>query len=56
MTLFPMFLKLERRSCLVVGAGTIGEPKIQSLLVAGANVRVIAPRAHQAVRIGPGQA
>jgi len=49
MTLFPMFLKLERRSCLVVGAGTIGEPKIQSLLLAGANVRVIAPQAHQAV-------
>lgn len=49
MTLFPMFLKLERRSCLVVGAGTIGEPKIQSLLVAGANVRVIAPQAHRAV-------
>jgi precorrin-2 dehydrogenase/sirohydrochlorin ferrochelatase len=49
MTLFPMFLKLERRSCLVVGAGTIGEPKIQSLLAAGAQVRVIAPRAHQAV-------
>jgi len=49
MTLFPMFLKLQRRSCLVVGAGTIGEPKIQSLLVAGANVRVIAPQAHQAV-------
>ena len=49
MTLFPMFLKLERRSCLVVGAGTIGEPKIQSLLVAGANVQVIAPKARQAV-------
>ena len=29
MTLFPMFLKLEGRSCLVVGAGTIGEPKIE---------------------------
>ena len=49
MTLFPMFLKLERRSCLVVGAGTIGEPKIQSLLLAGAEVRVIAPQARQAV-------
>jgi precorrin-2 dehydrogenase/sirohydrochlorin ferrochelatase len=49
MTLFPMFLKLERRSCLVVGAGAIGEPKIQSLLLAGANVRVIAPQAHPAV-------
>ena len=31
MTLFPMFMKLEGRSCLVVGAGTIGEPKIGSL-------------------------
>ena len=29
MTLFPMFMKLEGRSCLVVGAGTIGEPKIE---------------------------
>lgn len=46
MTLFPMFLKLEGRSCLVVGAGAIGEPKIGSLLTAGALVRVIAPRAN----------
>jgi len=44
MTLFPMFLKLEGRSCLVVGAGAVGEPKIESLLVSGASVRVIAPR------------
>jgi precorrin-2 dehydrogenase/sirohydrochlorin ferrochelatase len=50
MALFPMFLKLEGRSCLVVGAGNIGEPKIRSLLVAGASVRVIAPHARQVVR------
>lgn len=49
MSLFPMFLKLENRECLVVGAGTIGEPKIRSLLVAGATVRVIAPQARPAV-------
>ena len=49
MSLFPMFLKLEDRECLVVGAGTIGEPKIRSLLVAGAKVRVIAPDARPAV-------
>ena len=35
MTLFPMFMKLEGRSCLVVGAGTIGEPKIGSLIACG---------------------
>jgi precorrin-2 dehydrogenase/sirohydrochlorin ferrochelatase len=45
MTLFPMFLKLEGRHCLVVGAGSVGEPKINSLLSSGASVRVIAPRA-----------
>jgi precorrin-2 dehydrogenase / sirohydrochlorin ferrochelatase len=49
MNLFPMFLKLEGRSCLVVGAGKIGESKIRSLLIAGAKVRVIAPRATPAV-------
>jgi precorrin-2 dehydrogenase/sirohydrochlorin ferrochelatase len=38
-----MFLKLEGRSCLVVGAGKIGEGKIRSLLVARARVRVVAP-------------
>ena len=49
MTLFPMFMKLEGRSCLVVGAGTIGEPKISSLLASGASVRVVAFKATAAV-------
>ncbi len=49
MTLFPMFMKLEGRSCLVVGAGTIGEPKIGSLLASGASVRVVAFTATPAV-------
>lgn len=49
MTLFPMFMKLEGRSCLVVGAGAIGEPKIQSLLASGASVRVVAFTATAAV-------
>src|SRR5579862_8129517 len=49
MTLFPMFMKLEGRSCLVVGAGTVGEPKIKSLIEAGASVRVVALQATAAV-------
>jgi len=49
MALFPMFLKLEGRSTLVVGAGTIATPKIESLLQAGARVRVVAPQASEAV-------
>ena len=48
--LFPMFLKLEGRRCLVVGAGTVAEGKINSLLLSGAAVRVVAPRANAAVQ------
>ncbi len=40
-----MFLKLTARPCVVVGAGTIAEGKIESLLQAEARVRVIAPKA-----------
>jgi precorrin-2 dehydrogenase / sirohydrochlorin ferrochelatase len=43
MSLFPMFLKLKGRKCLVVGAGKIAESKIRSLLVSKANVHVVAP-------------
>lgn len=42
-SLFPLFLKLHGRKCLVVGAGQIGEGKIAGLLQAGANVHVVAP-------------
>jgi precorrin-2 dehydrogenase / sirohydrochlorin ferrochelatase len=49
MFLFPMFLKLEGRRCLVVGAGKIAEPKIESLLRVGADVFVVAPRASRCV-------
>src|ERR1051326_672092 len=43
MNLFPIFVKLAGRRCLVVGAGTVGQAKIQSLLDAGARVHVVAP-------------
>jgi len=48
--LFPMFLKLEGRSCLVLGAGSVGEQKIRSLIECGADVRVVAFSASAAVR------
>jgi siroheme synthase-like protein len=44
-SLFPMFLKLEGKRCLVVGAGPVGLEKVESLLRCGALVRVIAPEA-----------
>lgn len=50
MVLFPIFLKLAGRRCLVVGAGAEGEAKTASLLLAGAEVRVVAPQARAKVR------
>ena len=49
-SLFPMFLKLEGRQCLVVGAGRIGEPKISGLLDTGARIRVVSLDATPTVR------
>jgi precorrin-2 dehydrogenase / sirohydrochlorin ferrochelatase len=43
--LFPVFIKLQRRLVIVVGAGSIGEGKIRGLLSTGAHIKVIAPEA-----------
>ncbi len=45
-----MFVKLEGRRVLVVGAGSVGEAKIESLLATGATVCVVAPKATPRVR------
>ena len=50
MPLFPMFVKLEGRSVLVVGAGSVGESKIDSLLATDATVTIVAPSATEASR------
>jgi precorrin-2 dehydrogenase / sirohydrochlorin ferrochelatase len=47
--LFPIFLKLAGRPCVVVGAGSVAAGKITSLLDCGAQVTVIAPRALESV-------
>lgn len=49
MSLFPAFLKLRNRPCLVVGAGEIAWSKITSLLDAEADVMVIAAEARDEV-------
>lgn len=48
--MFPIFLKLESRPCLVVGAGTVAEGKIQGLLAERASVKVVAPEATAQIR------
>ena len=50
MNLFPMFLKLEGRRCLVVGGGQVGTQKIAGLLEAGALVTVVDPSPAVVVR------
>ena len=45
MGLFPVFLKLKGRKCLVVGAGTVAEAKVRSLLEGGADVHLVGPKA-----------
>lgn len=47
--LFPMFVKLADRQVLVVGGGAVGEAKIRGLLDTGAQIRVVALQANQAV-------
>ena len=50
MSLLPIFLKLEGRRCLLVGAGTVAMEKIGSLLKTGLRLRVVAPEAREEVR------
>jgi len=48
--LFPMFMKLAGKQCLVVGAGKVGEPKIGGLIDTGASIHVVAIEASSQVR------
>jgi siroheme synthase-like protein len=50
MNLLPVFLRLEERSVLVVGAGTVALAKIESLRTAGAKITVVAPKTIPRVR------
>src|ERR1700709_607114 len=50
MDLFPIFLKLAARPCIVIGAGNLAESKIESLRAAHARVTVIAPSARESIQ------
>jgi uroporphyrin-III C-methyltransferase/precorrin-2 dehydrogenase/sirohydrochlorin ferrochelatase len=48
--LYPVFLKLEGLSVVVVGGGTVAASKLDGLLAAGAIVTVVAPQVSDAIR------
>jgi siroheme synthase-like protein len=48
--LLPIFVKLQERACLVVGAGAVGLQKVRSLLECGARLTVVAPEARSEIR------
>ena len=50
MNLLPIFIKLEGRPGLLVGAGTVALDKIGSLLSTGIRLRVIAPAAREEIQ------
>ncbi|MDD5747383.1 MAG: bifunctional precorrin-2 dehydrogenase/sirohydrochlorin ferrochelatase [Candidatus Omnitrophica bacterium] len=43
MKLYPVYLKLDAVSCLVVGGGMVAWRKVQALLLSGARVTVVSP-------------
>ena len=47
--LFPIFVDLRNKTCLVVGAGTVAAAKIESLLCCGARIDVVSPEAVRAI-------
>jgi len=49
MSLLPIFLKLDNRPGLLVGAGAVALDKIGSLLATGLRLRVIAPHAREEI-------
>lgn len=43
MALFPLFVELKDRPCVVIGGGAVAERKVHALLTAGAAVTVVSP-------------
>jgi len=48
--LYPIFLNIERKNCLIVGGGSVALRKVKSLLSCGATVEVISPVVREEIR------
>ena len=49
MKLYPIFLHIDGKPCLVVGGGGVGERKVEDLLLAGAQVTLVSREATPAL-------
>jgi len=47
---FPINIDLQGRDCVVIGGGTVARRKIDSLIRAGARLKVIAPEIDEAIK------
>lgn len=50
MPFYPINLKIQDRSCLIIGGGEVAARKIEQLLVCGADVKVISPTVCSSIR------
>jgi precorrin-2 dehydrogenase/sirohydrochlorin ferrochelatase len=51
MALFPMFVDLKNKECLVIGAGEVALRKIEQLVKFDPSLTVIAPKIHDEIRL-----
>lgn len=49
--LFPVYLKLDNRKCLVIGGGKVAERKIENLMEYGAQVTVVSPQVDNNIKV-----
>jgi len=49
--LFPIFLNLYKKNCLLIGGGQVAERKVEDLLDYGARVKLVSPQVTDRIRI-----
>ncbi len=55
MKVYPVFLNIDGKPCLVVGGGAVGERKVEDLLLAGAKVTLVSREATPVLEAMAGQ-
>ncbi|SHG89721.1 precorrin-2 dehydrogenase / sirohydrochlorin ferrochelatase [Thermosyntropha lipolytica DSM 11003] len=48
--LFPAFINLEGKNCLIIGGGKVAERKVANLLAYGTNIKVVSPKVTENIK------